>query len=286
MAKWPQNLQDGYCCPQTDTRRKAENKTTKMANSVQQCLARAARGLPVIDGLDEYRQFFASPGLAPAVVIETDGKAIVLDLTASGRLLRDEPPGISVERLGELIDAEMQRAGTGFAFGRYGEQRGLYDNDNFADKASSERRTIHMGIDLFCAAGTPVHSPLDAQVQIIANNTAELDYGPMLVLKHSAGRREFFSLYGHLELDSIAGLQTGQAVSAGQAIARVGSPPENGNWPPHLHFQLILDLLWLNKDFPGVAYPSQRDVWLTLSPSPAVFFPECDATLLQAADEE
>ena len=43
---------------------------------------------------------------------------------------------------------------------------------------------------------------------------------------------------------------------------------ENGGWPPHLHFQIILDLLDLDADFPGVAFASQRAVWTSLSPDP------------------
>src|SRR5260370_20209844 len=37
---------------------------------------------------------------------------------------------------------------------------------------------------------------------------------------------------------------------------------------PGVHFQIILDLLELDADFPGVAYASQRAVWTSLSPHP------------------
>ncbi len=262
-----------------------QKKKTKgsMANPLTHSMARLERGLEPVEGLGEVRQFLAAKDFEPATIIPTDGKAIVLDLSAASPMLHGSPSGIGVARLSTLIDDEMRRAGTAFAFGRYAEQRGLYDNESFASAAGSERRTVHMGIDLFCAGGTAVYTPLDAEVHIVANNTQELDYGPMLVLRHQAGRREFFSLYGHLGLKSLSGRREGQRLRAGEQIAEVGSPPENGNWPPHLHFQLIIDLLGLGKDFPGVAYQSQRDFWLALSPSPAVFFPECDATRLEAA---
>ncbi|MCI0516343.1 MAG: peptidoglycan DD-metalloendopeptidase family protein [Woeseiaceae bacterium] len=253
-----------------------------MTDSLAQSMAQHARGLEPVAGLTEILQYLRSPDFAPAPVIHSDGKAIVLDLSATGPILQNRLSGIGVARLSQLIDAEMQRAGTGFAFGRYGEKRALYDNEHFASGSSGERRTIHMGIDLFCKAGTPIHTPLDAELCIVANNTQELDYGPMLVLRHLAGQREFYTLYGHLRLASIRGLREGQRLPAGAQIAEVGAPPENGNWPPHLHFQLIVDLLGLGRDFPGVAYESQRDFWLALSPSPAMFFPECDAVLLEA----
>ena len=48
----------------------------------------------------------------------------------------------------------------------------------------------------------------------------------------------------------------------------MGTAAENGGWAPHVHFQIILDLLDLGADFPGVAYASQRAVWTSLSPDP------------------
>ena len=148
-----------------------------------------------------------------------------------------------------------------------------------------ESRSIHMGVDVFCKAGTPVFAPLDGRVHIKANNAAELDYGPMLVLEHEAPTGEsFYSLYGHLSLSGIEHVSQGQPVLAGDRIATIGTAPENGNWPPHLHFQLILDLLGLDADFPGVAMRSQQSIWLALSPLPGMFFPECDASLLDGSE--
>jgi 4-aminobutyrate aminotransferase-like enzyme len=43
---------------------------------------------------------------------------------------------------------------------------------------------------------------------------------------------------------------------------------ENGGWPPHLHLQIILDLLDRGAQFPGVARASERAVWMSLSPDP------------------
>jgi len=217
-----------------------------------------------------------------STIINTDGRAIVLDLSSGARLGGHEIAGLDVVQLGELINRSMAEAGTAFAFGRYAEPRDLYSNDNFASGDSAESRTIHMGIDLFCVAGTVVCSPLDARVKFVANNARELDYGPLLILQHETkSGSEFFTLYGHLGMETLERLSEGQRVSSGQQIATVGAPPDNGNWPPHLHFQLINDLLDLGVNFPGVALKSQRDYWLGLSPSPARFFPECDATLLE-----
>jgi hypothetical protein len=245
-------------------------------------MQRFAVGQPAAEALPAVQKMLSSPRFRPATIIATDGHAVVLDLSATSPMLRDRSAGIGVVELGELIDAEMHRAGTAFAFGRYAEHRALYDNEHFAAEGGSERRTIHLGVDLFCAAGTAVCAPLDADIALIANNTQELDYGPVLILRHRADQHDFFTLYGHLGLASIGELQAGQPIRAGQQIAEVGAPPENGNWPPHLHFQVIVDLLGLGRDYPGVAFRNQQDFWLALSPSPARFFRDCDAASLDA----
>ena len=217
-----------------------------------------------------------------SAIIETDGRAIVLDLSI-GATLRGEPvAGLDAEALGALIEAEMAEAGTGFAFGRWAEPRGLYSSGLFASD-TAETRTIHLGIDLFCRAGTPVRVPLGGTVELVANNDRELDYGPLVIVRHTADRGDFFTLYGHLSLDTLDRVSAGQRVEAGEAIGSVGEPPGNGNWPPHLHFQLIEDLLGMGADFPGVALKSQQEDWLRLSPSPAAFFPECEPERLEYA---
>ena len=99
--------------------------------------------------------------------------------------------------------------------------------------------------------------------------TAPLDYGPLVILQHDAGDAgPFFTLYGHLDYGIVGTLKIGQRITRGEEFARIGAAHENGGWPPHLHFQIILDLLDLDADFPGVAFASQRAVWTSLSPDP------------------
>ena len=129
---------------------------------------------------------------------------------------------------------------------------------------------MHLGLDLFAPPGTPVLAPLDGVVHSIADNAHPLDYGPTVVLEHQAGPGgpPFYTLYGHLARGSSAALSAGDDVSAGTVIARIGAIDENGGWPPHLHFQVITDLLDMHGDFPGVADPAERRVWLSLAPDP------------------
>jgi len=218
--------------------------------------------------------------LSPIVL--TDGRAIVLNLSTGSRIRGERIDAVGVARLTALIEQAMAEAGTKFAFGRYAEPRELYNNDLFASEESDEHRTIHLGIDLFCAADTPVAAPLDGVVEIVAENARDLDYGPMLIIRHtSRAGAPFYSLLGHLSVATLDCIKAGQRIRAGQRVGWVGCAPGNGNWPPHLHFQIILDLLKLGANFPGVAFNSQREYWMSLSPSPALFFPEHEPTDLE-----
>ena len=111
-------------------------------------------------------------------------------------------------------------------------------------------------------------APLPARVHSLADNNNFGDYGPTIILAHDLAGQPFYSLYGHLTRTDLAALQPGQAIEQGQVLAHVGPYPENGDWPPHLHFQLIADLQGRWGDFPGVAPPSERAYWAALCPNP------------------
>jgi 4-aminobutyrate aminotransferase-like enzyme len=211
-------------------------------------------------------------GMAPVLDLDLrKAPSLVFDLSVGSTLLGADPRATETVALTETLFREMQTAGVSVGVGRYDEARLLYVSPLFGEgeAPTDERRTIHLGIDLFVRPGSPVRAPLDGIVHLVANNDAPQDYGPLVVLKHRAGAgHAFFTLYGHLTEDTLAGLEPGQEVTAGQEIGRVGSPPSNGDWAPHLHFQVILDLLSLGRDFPGVCRASERDLWTALSPDP------------------
>lgn len=252
---------------------------------VEAALSRFAAGEPVVEGALLLAEVLSSPRLDVEPVIHTDGSSLVLDLSLGSMMLGEPLSGLGVDRFGQLINKACADAGTEIAYGRWGERREVYGNDLFASSGSEAMRDVHLGVDVFCAPGTAVHAPMTGTVHIKANNAQELDYGPMIVLDHEiGGGHSFYTLYGHLALASVDDLEPGQRIGAGEQFAEVGAPPENGNWPPHLHFQLILDLLGLGAAFPGVAFPAQQDAWLALSPSPARFFPDCDPQALDGRD--
>ncbi|HEV2297798.1 MAG TPA: aminotransferase class III-fold pyridoxal phosphate-dependent enzyme [Candidatus Acidoferrales bacterium] len=195
----------------------------------------------------------------------------VFDLSVGSTFLGAKPKAAETPALTEEIFNEMKRAGVSIGVGRYNEARLLYSSRLFgaSENPTDERRTIHLGIDLFVEPGTTLHAPLDGIVHILANNEGSLDYGPLVILKHATENgQEFFTLYGHLSEETLRNLTIGQRIPKGQSFATVGTADENGGWPPHVHFQIILDLLDFDKDFPGVAKASERAVWTSLSPDP------------------
>ena len=164
----------------------------------------------------------------------------------------------------------MHEQGITLGFGRFLEPRAFYLTDAFAGREGDprERRTIHLGIDLFEQPGALVRAPLAGHVKSVRDNDTRLDYGPTVILEHEGPAGPFWTLYGHLQRASVANLAPGDPVEAGQTIARVGPYPENGDWPPHLHFQIMTDLLDFEGEFPGVALPRERSVWASFSPDP------------------
>ena len=152
--------------------------------------------------------------------------------------------------------------------GYYNEVRPIYLAEMF-NVAPGERRSVHIGADLFAPAGAAIYAPLPGRVHSLAEHPAEQDFGPILILKHQpTPELTFFTLYGHLSPASLSRWSVGQAVAAGELLAHIGDYPRNGNWTPHLHFQIVIDMLDHSDEFPGVCSPRQRNLWRSLSPDP------------------
>lgn len=195
-----------------------------------------------------------------------------LDLSAGSPLVASNPADNAAEPFSRRVFAAMRDAGATVGAGGYNEARVIYDTDAFATGAATdERRTVHIGVDLTLPAGSPLYAPLDGVVHGFEHATARLDYGPVIVLRHEIPGDDpvsFYTLYGHLSRQSLEGLHVGTPVKAGERFATIGAPPENGGWWPHVHVQVIADMLDVPCNFNGVAPASQRGVWLSLSPDP------------------
>jgi 4-aminobutyrate aminotransferase-like enzyme/Ser/Thr protein kinase RdoA (MazF antagonist) len=235
---------------------------------------RAACGLAAAPQTENVRSWLVSNVKTAAPILDVDVRTNpcrVFDLSVGSTYLGVDPGEAETAPLTDKIFGDMKRAAVRAGIGRYDEPRLLYTSPLFGDTANPtvERRTVHLGLDLFVEPGANLHAPLAGVVHTLSNNSALLDYGPVVILRHATGdSQEFFTLYGHLSKDTLNQLQVGQTIAQGRQFARVGTAQENGGWPPHLHFQIIVDLLDLGANFPGVARASERAVWTSLSPDP------------------
>ncbi|MEZ4825154.1 MAG: phosphotransferase [Bacteroidia bacterium] len=142
--------------------------------------------------------------------------------------------------------------------GRYDEARPFYTTDNYLTQGNEGPvwRTVHLGLDVFLPSETPVHAVYEGYIHSFADNRADRDYGPTVIVEHQPSDGPvFYTLYGHLSRGSLNGLTKGKKVEKGETIGYIGMLSENGGWPPHLHFQVILDMLSKAGDFPGVGFP-------------------------------
>jgi 4-aminobutyrate aminotransferase-like enzyme len=240
---------------------------------------RAACGLPVTDGangvvswLDEMRGSFAP-------VLGSDLSAAPMgSLSVEASTTPRDPFSIMPAEAANL-GAEFGADGSTW-LGYYREPRLVYTEQAFrrGSRKIDNRRTVHLGIDVFVAAGTPVHAPLEGTVAFTALRPAYLDYGGVVILRHETPNGDaLFTLYGHLAPGSLAELQVGQRLERGESFARAGDVPENGGWNPHLHFQLALTTAGFGDDWPGAADPDELFLWEKVCPNPAA--------LLNLADE-
>lgn len=182
------------------------------------------------------------------------------------------------EYVGELMSGTSPDA---IGYGGYFETRPFYSSDLFREVGNEgpQWRSLHVGLDVWSPAGEDVYAPFPGRVHSFRQNDNARDYGATIVLEHRVAvpvlergqpnRLRFWTLYGHLSKASIEELQVGKELPGGAAFAKTGAPDENGGWPPHLHFQVILDLVGHWGDFPGVVHPSERAVWASLCPDPS-----------------
>jgi len=153
--------------------------------------------------------------------------------------------------------------------GGYNEERIIYKRSSklFSDLKGNPR-FIHLGIDLWIETGTKIFSPLDGILYSSKDNLGFGDFGPTLIVKHNLGGINFYTLYGHLTRDSLLNKSVGDNINEGDYFCKVGNFPINGDWPPHLHFQIILDMLNYDGDYAAVCSLADRNKFLELCPDP------------------
>ncbi|MGJ8594055.1 MAG: peptidoglycan DD-metalloendopeptidase family protein [Aquaticitalea sp.] len=209
------------------------NEFSSFLNSI------STNSLPVLDALIPLQQY------------------IPLDLSVDNAALQTVDVG-DATALEHYIHAHIELNNGSVAYGGYNETRNIYRRSAYFNQEDvATERNIHLGMDLWVGAESPVFSPLDATVHSFKNNTNYGDYGPTIILKHELDGVVFYTLYGHLSVASIADLKVGQVFRQGEQMARLGEASVNGDYPPHLHFQIIRDLQDYEGDYPGVC--SRKD---------------------------
>ncbi|MBC7850086.1 MAG: peptidoglycan DD-metalloendopeptidase family protein [Chitinophagaceae bacterium] len=169
----------------------------------------------------------------------------------------------------EYIDRTLSIGNYKFGIGGYNELRTVYSRSAlFNSKPGDEPRRLHLGTDIWGKTGTPVSAFMGGMVHSFANNDQFGDYGPTIVLVHQLEGMAFYTLYGHLGIADIANKTEGQYISRAEKIGHFGEPRENGQWPSHLHFQVIMDIGMYEGDYPGVCKFSERQHFLANCPDP------------------
>jgi peptidoglycan LD-endopeptidase LytH len=196
-------------------------------------------------------------------------KLLALDFTAANEELTADVLE-NTNRFTTYINQQLHAAQARYGIGGYMEHRTVYSRSRVFDAGieGEEPRRLHLGVDIWGRPHTPVMSPMDAIVHSFGNNDRFGDYGATIILSHQLDGAVFHTLYGHLSLSSIKNLREGERVEKGDIIAEFGIPSENGHWPPHLHFQVIIDLQGWKGDYPGVGKFSEMENWKKNCPDP------------------
>ena len=172
------------------------------------------------------------------------------------------------------LEALQKKVPTKIIAGGYLEKRALYTSAIYKSTSDNgfERRNIHLGVDFWLPENTPVHALLEGEVVCVTNDAYPKGYGGLLILKHQVADFHFYTLYGHNTVQSVQKHAIGSRVKKGAQIAVLANASENGDWVPHLHFEIMLSRLDYTDDFPGVAFESELAIWKSICPDPNLLF--------------
>ena len=188
------------------------------------------------------------------------------DFTTSNKTLSAETIA-DTAAFSDYVTNTLQQNNCRYGIGGYFENRVLYARSTHFN-TSDEPRTLHLGVDIWADAGTPVFAPFSGKIHSHADNNHFGDYGATIILEHSFYGLNFYALYGHLNRKSLEGLFPGKIIRQNEKIAEFGIAEENGNWPPHLHYQLMFDIEEKTGDYPGVCKLSEKEKYLQNIPDP------------------
>ncbi len=268
------------------------HKLRSIDPSLAEYYFRSACGWEPVPQHEKWKKWVVSFKADPSMLVGfdlTQANVRWLDLSVGSEALGNYYNILDADKLSNRIAAMMREDAYDSALGRFDEVRPLYTTEAFKTMGNQgpEWRTVHMGLDVFAPAGTPVCAMLEGIVHSLADNNIERDYGPTVILQHQVSDSlTFFTLYGHLSRTSLSGKGPGSQVKRGDIIGWIGEKHENGNWPPHLHVQVILDMLGMQCNYPGVAHFVHRTVWRSLCPDPWLLIAGRDSSPQPPIDPE
>ncbi|MTI17512.1 aminotransferase class III-fold pyridoxal phosphate-dependent enzyme [Rhodobacteraceae bacterium RKSG542] len=237
---------------------------------------RRACGFEAVRGADEIRRFCSKNRDSFASVFERHPAMMAKDIvpfidpehvmTLSSR---NRQPDVAQA----WWEAYAKEKGVELGIGPWGEKRSVYSSSIFESKfIQGQRRTHHLGVDLFLGAGTKVFSPMPAVVRSVEVEVDPLGYGCMIALEHQTDNGvPFVSLWGHMAHEAAERLSVGDTLAAGDLVGYLGNPSENGGWAPHLHLQLSADAELSAPEILGVGEAEYMDVWADLFPDASDF---------------
>lgn len=205
----------------------------------------------------------------PIHIIEQDKPSyIALDLSITNMNLNefDITDAFAFET---YINSVLKKDNGTVAYGGYNETRDIYSRStHFYTENKRDERNIHLGLDLWCDVNTPVLAALDGTIHSFKNNTNFGDYGPTIIVEHQIEGQTFYALYGHLSLESLNNVAVGDELNKGDVVGYLGDASVNGDYAPHLHYQLITNMEDNFGDFRGVTSLNDREKDLANCPDP------------------
>lgn len=224
-----------------------------------------------MSALQQLQEFLAQPKNQIHKVVDFDpitDTLLPFDFTANNMALTTAILA-DTTMFTDWVDQKLAQSKARYGIGGYNEHRTIYSRSAHFD-AGTEPRRLHLGIDIWGPAETPIFNFYAAKVHSFEFNDQFGDYGATIILQYQLDDLTLYALYGHLSLASLNGLKEGQVIPAGKQFASFGIAAENGHWPPHLHFQLMFDMEGKKGDYPGVCQFTNRAIYLNNCPDPAL----------------
>jgi Peptidase family M23 len=134
----------------------------------------------------------------------------------------------------EIVEAVQRAAGAEWSYGGYLEDRRRLLAGSYLEATGN---FLHLGVDVHVPAGTPVVAGVPATVLLVDDDQdPDGGWGPRVFLRRSRPDDEMVGLFAHLRAPRCA---AGEELGPADVFAEIGGPPDNGNWHPHLHLQLM-----------------------------------------------